>query len=233
MRASGLAGALALCALLAGPGMAQDLGVVQSDILVLDTERLFNSTLIGARLTAEYQTERDKLIASNREIEAELRTEEQDLTERRKTMTPAEFRDAADAFDARVRDIRQENERAVRDLERARELAPLTMMRLAEPVLVQLMRDAGGRIVIDHRQVLLRADTIDITDLAIARLDEVIGDGAAIEAAQEPPAPDDAPAGPAPTPEAAPEAPTERPAATAPEVPAETPPAASPEAPAQ
>lgn len=204
--ASGFWRALALVGLLAAPVQSQDMGVVQSEVLVLDTERLFNSTLIGQRLTAEYQAEREKLIARNREIEADLRAEEQALTDKRKTMTPAQFRDAADAFDARVRSIRQENEQAGRELERARELAPLTMMRMAEPVLVQLMLDAGGRIVIDHRQVLLRVDAIDITDAAIARIDAEIGDGASTGQEDAEPAPEAAPeTAPGTTPETAPE----------------------------
>ncbi|MCZ4351473.1 OmpH family outer membrane protein [Roseovarius aestuarii] len=157
---------------------AQEAGTVQSEILVLDPERLFAGTMVGQRLTEQYQQERDKLIAHNREIETTLRAEEQALTDARPDMTPAEFRDKADAFDARVRALRQENERAARDLERGREIAPLTLMRMAEPVLVQVMRETGGKIILDNRQVLLRADVIDITDLAISRIDEVIGDGA-------------------------------------------------------
>jgi hypothetical protein len=82
-----------------------------------------------------------------------------------------------------VQALRQESDRAARDLERGREIAPLTLMRMAEPVLVQLMRDAGGTIILDSRQVLLRADAIDITDLAITRIDEVIGDGSGQEGA--------------------------------------------------
>lgn len=182
---------ICLAVLAAGPGVtvAQDVGSVQSEVLVLDTERLFNDTLVGQRLTAEYQAERDKLIARNRDIEAELRAEEQALTDKRPTMEPAEFRDAADAFDARVRAIRQESERAGRELERAREIAPLTMMRLAQPVLVELMRESGGLIILDNRQVLLRADAVDITDIAIARIDAAIGDGKDVQEERATPEP--------------------------------------------
>lgn len=164
-------------------GVAQEIGTVQSQILVLDPDRLFMGTLVGQRLTLQYQQERDNLIAQNRKIEADLRAEEQALTDARPTMTPSAFRDKADAFDARVRGLRIENERAARDLERGREIAPLTLMRMAEPILVQVMRDAGGAIILDNRQVLLRADVIDITDLAISRIDEAIGDGSG----QQPP----------------------------------------------
>ncbi|UXX83717.1 OmpH family outer membrane protein [Roseovarius pelagicus] len=171
--------ALMVALVCAAPGLvlAQDLGTVQSQILVLDIEGLFNRSKAGQRITRDYQAERERLIASNRRIEADLRAEEQALTEKRPTMTPAAFRDLADAFDAKVRGIRQDNEREALDLERRREVAPLQLMRLAEPVLVQIMRDTGGIVILDHRQVLLRADVIDITDLAISRVDVAIGDG--------------------------------------------------------
>ncbi|MEI4263088.1 OmpH family outer membrane protein [Roseovarius sp. D0-M9] len=174
-----VAALLAVCALHPAPGAAQnqDVGMVQSEILVLDPDRLFAGTEVGQRLTEQYQSERDALIANNRELESELRAEEQELTEARKTMTATEFRAEADAFDARVRSIRAENDRRARDLERGREIAPLTLMRMAEPILVQLMRDTGGKIILDNRQVLLRADVVDITDIAIARIDAEIGDG--------------------------------------------------------
>lgn len=205
--ASAVLGALALFSV---PGLSvsvgvaqaqvQDIGTIQSEVLTLDPDRLFAQTLVGRRLTEQYEAERDRLIADNRALEAELRAEEQALTEGRKTLTSKEFRAKADEFDTKVRSIRQENDRKVRDLERGREIAPLSLMRMAEPVLVQIMREAGGNIILDNRQVLLRADAIDITDLAVARVDAAIGDGSDLpdedgaDAVSPEPAPmDDAP----------------------------------------
>ncbi|WP_324754575.1 OmpH family outer membrane protein [Roseovarius sp. Pro17] len=180
-RHAALALFLALGGVHAANAQAQDIGTIQSEILTLDPDRLFAETEVGQRLTEQYQSERDALIANNRELEAELRAEEQALTDARKTMSAPEFRAEADAFDAKVRSIRAENDQKVRDLERGRELAPLSLMRMAEPILVQVMRDTGGKIILDNRQVLLRADVIDITDLAIARVDAEIGDGSGLE----------------------------------------------------
>lgn len=194
--------AVALCFMVPLPAVSQDVGTVQSEILVLDPERLFNETRVGQRLIQQYQTERENLIASNRTIEAELRAEEQSLTDQRPDMSASDFRSAADAFDAKVRELRAENERRAIDLERGREIAPLSLMRMAEPILVELMRDAGGTIILDSHQVLLRANVIDITDLAISRVDAAIGDGSGdspgMEMREAPaedgaPAPDEAP----------------------------------------
>ncbi len=159
------------------PAVAQNVGVVQSDILVLDPERLFADTQLGQRVNAEYQAEREKLIARNLTIQAELEAEELALTNLRSEKTPAEFRLLADEFDTKVQEIRRDSERAIRDLERSRERAPVMFMRQVEPVLIQVMRDTGGAVIMDVRSVLLRANVIDITDLAITRVDATIGNG--------------------------------------------------------
>ena len=123
---------VALMVMSAPPAMAQQVGVVQSDILVLDPDRLFSETLLGQRINREYLAEREKLIARNRKIEAELEAEELSLTELRAEKTPEEFRDLADAFDAKVQEIRRDSERAVRDLERRRDRAPVRRPRRAQ-----------------------------------------------------------------------------------------------------
>ncbi|MDF1668924.1 MAG: OmpH family outer membrane protein [Roseovarius sp.] len=158
---------------------AQDVGVVQSDILVLDPDRLFMETLFGQRLNSDYLKQREQLSALNDQRSADLEAEEQALTDLRAQKTPEEFRDLADAFDTKVQQIRRDSDRAVRDLELSRERAPGIFMRAVQPVLVELMQDAGGAVVMDVRTVLLRSDVIDITDVAIARIDQRIGSGPA------------------------------------------------------
>lgn len=156
---------------------AQNIGVVQSDILVIDPDRLFVETEFGQRLNADYLAQRDALAAQNRKLETELEAEEQALTDMRAEKTPEEFRALADDFDTKVQEIRRNADRAVRDLELGRERAPVIFMRTVEPVLIDLMRDAGGSVILDLRTVLLRADVIDITDLAISRINERVGRG--------------------------------------------------------
>ena len=167
------------CAVALAPSIlsAQDLGVVQSDILVLDTDRLFKQTLLGRRILSEYDAERDAVIAENQRIDAELTAEEKALTEQRPDMTPDDFRAAADAFDAKVQTIRRENEAKALELERRRDTAPLLFLRTVRPVLSQLMRDSGAVVILEPRAALLWADVVDITPIAIERVDAEIGDG--------------------------------------------------------
>jgi len=178
----GLRGLLAAVLVLGGlagvvpPAGAQDIGVVQSDILVLDPERLFEQTRLGRNMRAEHQAKREELAARNRKLESELEAEEQRLTDLRAETAPEDFRDMADAFDEKVQKLRRDSERRVRDLERERERLPLMFLRAVEPVLTDLMRNASGVVLLDARTVLFRADAVDITDTAIARIDAEIGD---------------------------------------------------------
>ena len=179
-RSLALAGLLlALLSAVAVPLAAQPTGVERSDILLLDPERVLNDTVYGQRLLADIQTERDELVAHNRRVEAELEAEEKSLTERRPNLSPEEFRDLADAFDQKVQQLRQDSERMSRDLERQRELIPLQFMRVIEPVLAGILNDSGGVVIMDVRAVLLRSGVADITELAIERVNEQIGEGPA------------------------------------------------------
>ena len=160
-----------------GPARAQQLGVVQSDVLVIDIERLLAETAYGQRLQAGIEAERDALIARNERVATELEEEEQALTELRATTPPDEFRQMADAFDTKVTQLRRESERLSRDLERQRDLAPVQFMRVVQPVLGDILTEADAVALLDVRSVILRADVADVTDIAISRIDAAIGEG--------------------------------------------------------
>ena len=159
------------------PARAQDMGVVQSEILVIDPDRLFAETQLGARLSADYQARRDRLSAKNRQLERELEAQEQALTDLRSEKTAEEFKKLADEFDVKVQNIRRRSDQAVRNLELSRERAPLIFMNMVEPILIELMSDAGGSVLLVQRNVLLSANVVDITGLAISRIDREIGAG--------------------------------------------------------
>ena len=75
------------------------MGVPQSSILTSQPDRLYSESAYGRRVAQEIEAEGAVLTAENRRIEAVLRTEEQQLAERRLTIEPATFRTLADAFD--------------------------------------------------------------------------------------------------------------------------------------
>lgn len=192
-------------ALLAGGAAAQGLGspfatgTPQSEILVIDFERVFAESAFGQRVNAEIERDGRAIAAENRKIEAELIDEERELTELRPTLAPEEFRTLADAFDAKVQRLRDEQDAKARALGTRTDEARRLFLGVAQPVLEGLLREAGAALILERRTVLVAADAIDITERAIERIDVQIGSGGPLDAAQpDPPQPDPAPVEPIP-----------------------------------
>lgn len=167
----------AFAAMLAMPAAAQQLGLPETPILTIESDRLFSQSQFGQRIAREIEADTAILSAENRRIEAELTAEERDLTERRAEMAPEAFRTLADAFDAKVRDIRRTQDAKARDLTRRSEADRVAFLQVAAPVLEQLMRETGASVILERSSVFLSANAADVTDLAIGMIDAAIGDG--------------------------------------------------------
>ena len=101
--------------------------------------------------------------------------------------------------------LRSAQEAKSRDLSRQRDEARQQFYDTALPVLGKLMTDRGAVAIIDRTALVISFERIDITDEAIARIDEVLGDGGQAPAPVQEAAPPAEPAQgpiPAPTPEA-------------------------------
>ncbi|TDK47395.1 OmpH family outer membrane protein [Antarcticimicrobium luteum] len=166
---------------LLGPaaGTAQQIGLPQAAILTIETDRLFAESAFGRRTANEIEADSAVLAAENRKMEAELSTEEKDLTTRRPDMEPDAFRALADAFDEKVQLIRRAQDAKARALNQRADKARVEFLRAARPVLEALMRESGAGVILERNSVFLSADATDITDLAISRIDAAIGDGGA------------------------------------------------------
>ncbi len=171
-------GIAAICAavfLTAGqPAFPQENAPIASPVLTVDQERLFDQSAFGRAAVRALEAESAALAAENRRIEAELTEEERRLTAERATDDPAVFREKAAAFDAKVVEIRREQDQKARDLSRRPEELRQQFFRAAIPVLAQLIRERGAVAILDSRAILLSADVIDITDEAIVLIDQAL-----------------------------------------------------------
>ncbi len=175
----------ALCVFLtltiAFPAVAQQLGIPQSSVLTLSSEKLFAESAFGQRVLREIEAEGILLAEENERIVNELSTEEKDLTEKRTNMGAYEFRPLAESFDKKVQSHREGQRAKLDALARRSEEAQQTFFELVQPVLIDLLRESGASVIIERSSVFLSSDQTDITDAAIARINTVIGDGSALE----------------------------------------------------
>jgi Skp family chaperone for outer membrane proteins len=182
----------ALCAMPALAQEGQPGPVFKSQLAVVQQDQLFARTLYGKAVQARIEAARQSLLSENQRIEAGLEAEERALTQRRPTMTPAEFRKLADAFDAKVEGIRSAQEAKGRAVARQAEEDRQRFFQTAYPVLARLMAEIGAVALMDKSDIIISLEAIDVTDRAVARIDSTLGDGSASEAPAEAPEPSDA-----------------------------------------
>lgn len=161
---------LLFCWLWAGLAAAQS-------ILTLDQDRLFTDSAYGERVASEIAEASSALREENSRIQAELLAEEARLTEQRATMPREEFRDLAEAFDARVISVRRTQDAKSIELQRRQEQERQAFGRLALPLVAELAAQRGAAVVLDARAVVLSTGGTDITSAAIAFIDARLGDG--------------------------------------------------------
>ena len=78
----------------------------------------------------------------------------------------------ADAFDQRVQKLRAEQDEKARALNRVRDEVQAQFLRDSAGIISDIVRARGAVLVIDRRDVFLSADSIDITNEAIRRINE-------------------------------------------------------------
>lgn len=134
------------------------------------------------RVARQFESESNKLASENRRIEQELTEEEQELTTKRPQMEPAEFREIADAFDEKVKEIRRSQDAKAVELVQQNEVEQSRFIQAARPILAELMRETGAGVILERSSVFLSANAIDVTDAAIGKINAAIGDGSDLPA---------------------------------------------------
>ena len=170
-----LTGFAAVAALAAQTALGQE--ALQSEVVTIDPEQLFAGTAYGRRVLQMVEDRSSALATENRRIEAELIAEERALTDQRPTLSVEEFRALADAFDEKVQRLRAEQDAKTREIQSLRDREQQQFLNRVAPILSELVQERGALVVMDRRTVFISSARIDITDAAIARIDETLGDG--------------------------------------------------------
>ena len=148
----------------------------QSAVLTVDPERLFAESRFGKAAIARLEASQQALLAENKKLEIALEAEEKDLTERRPSLPAPDFRKLADAFDQKAEEIRAARLAKSRSLTTLRDEDRQKFLGAIVPILGDLMGEMGALVVLDKKSVFLSFERVDITDLAIARIDAALGD---------------------------------------------------------
>ena len=167
-------GAVASIVFLAVQGAAAQ--EVATPLLTLDQDRLFLESDFGKAVVERERLASQDLEKENRQIEAGLVAEEQALTDARATLSAEEFAARAEAFDAKVEQIRTEQDTKARRLVEGREADRKAFLEVAVPVLGEILGDKSATAILDKGLVILSLSAIDITDEAISRVNAALAE---------------------------------------------------------
>lgn len=151
-----------------------------TQVLVVDLDRVFTETVYGQRLQSDFREAERALGNDFNRIAGELIAEEKQLRDLRPETQPDEFREMAEAFDAKSTKLRLEQSERRNKLNQDLQLARENLLRQLGPIFSQLMQESGASILIqkdDQRMIVF--PQADITQSAIALIDQRLGNGIA------------------------------------------------------
>ena len=167
-----------LCAVLAfaAPVHGQE-AAAPSSVLTVDLEKIARESDYGQRVNGLYQAEILTLQSQAKQVEGELIAEEQELVAQRDIVSPEEFKELSQAFDRKVVAIREDQNSKQSELQAKQRDDQRNLLRLIAPILYEIVSARGASVLIDRRNIVLDLSSVDITDEAIAKMNETLGDG--------------------------------------------------------
>jgi outer membrane protein len=156
------------------------LAQAQQTILVMNETRILRESAVGQHIASEIQRINAEMQAELAPLERELTTENEALTAETSTLTEEAIRQRPDlmsrlqALQVDATNYERRQQILVRELQATERAAMAPVMSALQNVLQELVEQRNADLLIDRSAVVYASESIDVTDAAIARLNEVI-----------------------------------------------------------
>ena len=164
---------LFLLCLLFQPLLAEE----KSVLFTVDMSKLLRSSDYGKNIIAVNNAARQNLQNENNNLEEKLLIEEKELSELRKTISIDEFRPKALEFDKKVTIIRKGQREKEENLNKKVRKEETDFFKKIYPILYELLIERGGLVLVDQRNAILWDNSVDLTDDAIALINQALASG--------------------------------------------------------
>ena len=165
--------ALILLCLLFQPLLAEE----KSVLFTVDMSQLLRSSDFGKNIIANNNAARQNLQNENNDLEEKLLIEEKELSELRKILSIDEFRPKALEFDKKVTIIRKGQREKEENLNKKARREETDFFKKIYPILYELLIERGGLVLVDQRNAILWDNSVDLTDDAIALINQALASG--------------------------------------------------------
>lgn len=165
---------LVACTVLALTGLASAHAADPAVAIVVD----FQSVVRNSDAAQEVQRQIDVLRQSYQQqfgaLEEELRALEAELAEESNAMAPDEFAERRRMFERRVTDAQREAQARRAELDQALDQAMDRIRNQLVEVVAEIADEQGANVVLNRSQVVLFDQSLEFSEEALARLNEVL-----------------------------------------------------------
>ena len=152
-------------------------GTENSVLFTVDLDKLLRASNFGKSIIRANNSARKALQNENEKLEAELLSEEKELSNLRKSLSADDFRIKAIEFDEKVTNIRRQQSEKEKSLVEGARKEEAVFLKQIYPLLYELLSQRGGSVLVDQRNVILWDNSVDLTDDAIEVINRTLGNG--------------------------------------------------------
>ena len=152
-------------------------GTENSVLFTVDLDKLLRASNFGKSIIRANNSARKALQNENEKLEAELLSEEKELSNLRKSLSADDFRIKAIEFDEKVTNIRRQQSEKEKSLVEGARKEEAVFLKQIYPLLYELLSQRGGSVLVDQRNVILWDNSVDLTDDTIEVINRTLGNG--------------------------------------------------------
>jgi Skp family chaperone for outer membrane proteins len=139
---------------------------------VVDTDALMRDSLAGKEVLLDREKYATGYQTQVKDMEAKLRTEDQELSQQRGVMAPDVFQEKANAFQQKLADyqnqVRDKQQRLEASFQQASNEIATTIFHITQDV----AKERGINLVLPRSQLVIADESMDITKLVMERLNQ-------------------------------------------------------------
>lgn len=144
----------------------------QEPIAAVDMRKLIVSSAAGKSIQAALKTRQEAVRKEVDALEKKLRDDEQKLLQDRKTLKPEEFEAKKKAFQENLAKSRETIMKKSADLENKRKGALRKLQEQIAKVTADIADERKIKMVVDRELVVIVDQSLDLTEVALKKLDE-------------------------------------------------------------
>lgn len=152
----------------------KEVSVPAVSIAIVDVRLLLSESKAAQSIQKQIKKQRDAFVSDLADEEKDLRGEEKELIEKQSSLSPEDFAKKRKEFEEKLLETRRKAQTRKRDLEVAAAKATEKLRNEIADIVQDIADERGYNLVISAQDVLIGADSLNITDETMKALNKAV-----------------------------------------------------------